>query len=164
MDIGHDPLELFHAFSGELPARDAQDLMAYPLFSLAKSKRKVPIDFRSSSVTVRVEGTTERGLATIWDADILICHAVFSEQIVSRWIRLEWLRMHFERIYDGLCRLVQTTTNFNKDEIRVRVLNAFGDYETGKGYGGITLSAKIFARQNPSLSVEWAEIRKTLKL
>jgi hypothetical protein len=93
-----------------------------------------------------------------------MAQAVFSEQIVSRWIRLEWLRMRFERIYDGLYRLVQTTTNFNKDEIRVRVIEAFGDYETGKGYGGITLSAKIFERLNPSLSVEWAEIRKTLNL
>ncbi len=76
MAFGHEPqreqLELFHAFSGELPARDAQDLMAYPFFSLAKNKRTVPIDFRSSSVTVRVEGTAEHGLATIWDADILI--------------------------------------------------------------------------------------------
>ena len=58
MTIGRDPqreqLELFHAFSGELPARDAQDLMAYPFFSLAKSKRTVPIDFHTSSVTVRV--------------------------------------------------------------------------------------------------------------
>jgi plasmid replication initiation protein len=76
MAIGGDPqreqLELFHAFSGELPARDAQDLMAYPFFSLAKSKRTVPIDFHTSGVTVRVEGTAEHGIATIWDADILI--------------------------------------------------------------------------------------------
>ena len=45
MTIGRDPqreqLELFHAFSGELPARDAQNLMAYPFFSLAKSKRTI---------------------------------------------------------------------------------------------------------------------------
>lgn len=113
--------------------------------------------------------------ATVWIVALLnrntdlalgaaMAQAVFSEQIVSRWIRLEWLRMRFERIYDGLYRLVQTTTNFNKDEIRVRVLEAFGDYETGKGYGGITLSAKIFERLNPSLSLEWAEIRKTLNL
>ena len=58
MTIRRDPqreqLELFHAFSGELPARDAQDLMAYPFFSLAKSKRTAPIDFRTSNVTVRV--------------------------------------------------------------------------------------------------------------
>lgn len=113
--------------------------------------------------------------ATVWIVALLnrntdlalgaaMAQAVFSEQIVSRWIRLEWLRMRYERIYDGLYRLVQTTTNFNKDEIRVRVLEAFGDYETCKGYGGITLSAKIFERLNPSLSGEWTEIRKMLNL
>ncbi|WP_371136589.1 replication initiator protein A [Hydrogenophaga sp.] len=52
--------------------RDAQDLMAYPFFSLAKSRRTAPIDFRSGGITVRVEGTAEHGIATIWDADILI--------------------------------------------------------------------------------------------
>jgi hypothetical protein len=93
-----------------------------------------------------------------------MAQAVFSEQIISRWVRLEWLRMRFERTYEHLYRLVQTTTNFNKEEFRVRVLEAFGEYETGKGYGGITLSAKIFERLNPSLSLEWAEIRKTLNI
>ncbi len=67
-----EPLELFQTFSGELPARDAQDLMAYPFFSLGKNKRTVPIDYQTGSVTIRVEGTAEHGLATIWDADILI--------------------------------------------------------------------------------------------
>jgi plasmid replication initiation protein len=52
--------------------RDAQDLMAHPFFSLGKSRRTLPIDFRAGSVTVRVEGTHEHGIATIWDADILI--------------------------------------------------------------------------------------------
>jgi plasmid replication initiation protein len=46
--------------------------MAFPFFSLAKSRRTAPIDFRSGGVTVRVEGTQEHGIATIWDADILI--------------------------------------------------------------------------------------------
>jgi plasmid replication initiation protein len=41
-------LELFRALPGDLAPRDAQDLMAYPFFSLAKSKRIVPIDFRPS--------------------------------------------------------------------------------------------------------------------
>jgi hypothetical protein len=93
-----------------------------------------------------------------------MAQAVFSEQIISRWVRLEWLRMRFERTYEHLYRLVQTTTNFNKEEFRVRVLESFGEYETGKGYGGITLSARIFERLNPSLSLEWAEIRKTLNI
>lgn len=67
-----EQLDLFRALPGDMAPRDAQDLMAYPFFSLAKSKRTVPIDFRSGGVTVRVEGTAEHGLATIWDADILI--------------------------------------------------------------------------------------------
>ncbi len=93
-----------------------------------------------------------------------MAQAVFSEQIIARWIRLEWLRMRFERVYERLYQLIQTTTNCNKDEFRVRVLEAFGDYETGKGYGGITLSAKVFERLNPSLSKEWSKIRQMLRL
>jgi plasmid replication initiation protein len=62
----------FRALPGALAPRDAQDLMAYPFFALAKSKRTVPIDFRSGGVTVRVEGSAQHGIATVWDADILI--------------------------------------------------------------------------------------------
>jgi plasmid replication initiation protein len=46
--------------------------MAYPFFSLAKSKRTVPIDFRAGKITIRVEAVPEHGMATIWDADVLI--------------------------------------------------------------------------------------------
>ena len=65
-------LELFRALPGDLAPRDAQDLMAYPFFSLAKSKRVVPIDFRAGAVAIRVEAVPEHGMATIWDADVLI--------------------------------------------------------------------------------------------
>ena len=65
-------LELFRARSGPLAVRDAQDLMAYPFFSLAKSKRLTPIDFRAGPIVIRVEAVPEHGMATIWDADILI--------------------------------------------------------------------------------------------
>lgn len=67
-----DQLDLFRALPGDLAARDAQDLMAYPFFSLAKSGRIVPIDFRAGTVTIRVEAVPEHGMATIWDADALI--------------------------------------------------------------------------------------------
>ena len=67
-----EQLDLFRALPGDLAPRDAQDLMAYPFFSLAKSKRVVPIDFRKGGITIRVEATAEHGMATIWDADILI--------------------------------------------------------------------------------------------
>jgi plasmid replication initiation protein len=65
-------LELFRALPGALAPRDAQDLMAYPFFSLAKSRRTKPIDFRASGVAIQVEAVPEHGMATIWDADILI--------------------------------------------------------------------------------------------
>ena len=67
-----DQLELFRALPGDLAPRDAQDLMAYPFFSLSKSHRVTPIDFRMGEVTIRVEATAEHGMATIWDADMLI--------------------------------------------------------------------------------------------
>ncbi|CCD93370.1 putative replication protein A [Bradyrhizobium sp. ORS 375] len=67
-----DQLDLFRALPGDLAPRDAQDLMAYPFFSLAKSRRVAPIDFRAGSVAIRVEAVPEHGMATIWDADVLI--------------------------------------------------------------------------------------------
>ena len=60
-----EQLDLFRALPGDIAPRDNQDLMAYPFFSLAKSRRTAPIDFRTSGVTIRVEGTAEHGIAKI---------------------------------------------------------------------------------------------------
>lgn len=65
-------LDLFRALPGEFAPRDAQDLMAYPFFSLSKTHRVAPIDFVAGNVTIRVEAVPDHGMATIWDADILI--------------------------------------------------------------------------------------------
>jgi len=46
--------------------------MAYPFFSLSKSHRIAPIDFTAGDVSIRVEAVPDHGMATIWDADILI--------------------------------------------------------------------------------------------
>lgn len=46
--------------------------MAYPFFSLSKSHRIAPIDFSAGGVSIRVEAVPDHGMATIWDADILI--------------------------------------------------------------------------------------------
>jgi plasmid replication initiation protein len=39
-----EQLELFRALPGDLAPRDAQDLMAYPFFSRAKTHRTTPIN------------------------------------------------------------------------------------------------------------------------
>ena len=67
-----EQLDLFRALPGDLAPRDHQDLMAYPFFSLAKSPRIRPIDFRMGKIAIRVEAVPEHGMATIWDADVLI--------------------------------------------------------------------------------------------
>lgn len=69
---GTGQLVLFRASPDVLIPRDAQDLMAYPFFALGKSRRVRPIIFEAGGVRVRVEGTLEHGIATIWDADVLI--------------------------------------------------------------------------------------------
>ena len=65
-------LDLFVGAGSDIAARDAQDLMAWPFFSLAKTKRVQPIDIRMGEVAILVEATAEHGMATIWDADVLI--------------------------------------------------------------------------------------------
>jgi plasmid replication initiation protein len=54
--------------------------MAYPFFSLAKSRRVAPIDFKAGVITIHVEAVPDHGMATIWDADVLIWAA---SQIVA---------------------------------------------------------------------------------
>jgi plasmid replication initiation protein len=65
-------LEVFRAVASDPAPRDAQDLMAYPFFSLSKSHRMRPIEYEVAGVLIRVEAVPEHGMATIWDADILI--------------------------------------------------------------------------------------------
>lgn len=69
-------LDLFIALPGDIPTHDQQELMERPFFSLSKSKRTAPIDYAvrngATEITVRVVAPDEIGIATIWDADILI--------------------------------------------------------------------------------------------
>jgi plasmid replication initiation protein len=66
--------ELFLPYLTDLPLRDQREMMERPFFSLAKSKRIKPIDYRSpdGKLWVHVSANPDYGMATIWDADILI--------------------------------------------------------------------------------------------
>ncbi|RJL07331.1 replication protein A [Paracoccus aestuarii] len=65
-------LDPFVVASGDASPRDQRDLMERPFFSLAKAKRIVPILYEAGDVRVEVFAVPEHGMATIWDADILI--------------------------------------------------------------------------------------------
>ncbi len=70
MDAGDRP---FAAVLDRVRPRDALDLMGWPWFSLAKARRSAPLAFAQRGQHLRVTATDQRvGIATIWDADILI--------------------------------------------------------------------------------------------
>ena len=77
-----EQFDLFLPYLADLPLRDQREMMERPFFSLAKSKRIKPIDYRSpdGKLWVHVSGNPDYGMATIWDADILIyCASVLAD-------------------------------------------------------------------------------------
>jgi plasmid replication initiation protein len=64
--------DLFTANFADIPVRDQRDTMERPFFSLAKKPRLTPIEYRVGDVWVEVTANPKFGMATIWDADILI--------------------------------------------------------------------------------------------
>ena len=109
-------LELFRARSGEIAARDAQDLMSWPFFSLGKSRRITPIDFRMGDVSIRVEATAEHGMATIWDADVLIWAA--SQIVDARDRGLSTSRFMASTSYEILTFIGRTDSGLNYDRLK----------------------------------------------
>jgi len=65
-------LDPFIVATGDASPRDQRDLMERPFFSLAKTRRVVPILYEAGGVRVEVFAVPEHGMATIWDADVLI--------------------------------------------------------------------------------------------
>ena len=73
-DSGKGQFDLFVPAMVDLPLRDQRETMERPFFSLGKKKRLKPIDYISpdGAVWVKVLPHQDYGMATIWDADILI--------------------------------------------------------------------------------------------
>ena len=53
------------------PLKDERATMEFPFFALTKQPQKQPLEYSDGQVKIRVE-PGPRGLATIWDKDILI--------------------------------------------------------------------------------------------
>ncbi|TIO24035.1 replication initiator protein A [Mesorhizobium sp.] len=67
-----EKLDPFIVATGDASPRDQRDLMERPFFSLAKMKRTAPILYEAGEIKVEVFATPQHGMATIWDADVLI--------------------------------------------------------------------------------------------
>jgi plasmid replication initiation protein len=66
--------DLFLPTIVDLKFRDQKDTMERPFFSLSKSKRMKPIEYvnENDGIFVTVQPHQDYGMATIWDADVLI--------------------------------------------------------------------------------------------
>lgn len=76
--------DLFTPSFADIPIRDQRDTMERPFFSLAKKPRKTPIQYEVSGTIVKVYPVKEFGIATIWDADILIWAATQVTEALDR--------------------------------------------------------------------------------
>lgn len=132
-ELATEQFELFLPYLADLPLRDQREMMERPFFSLAKSKRQKPIDYRSpdNKLWVHVSANPDYGMATIWDADILIyCASVLADLArrghndIPRKLRLmpyDLLRAigrpttgrAYELLGQALDRLVATTVKTN---------------------------------------------------
>jgi len=122
-------IDLFAPYVTDLPLRDQREVMERPFFSLAKKKRLKPIDYVSpdGGIFVRVTANADFGMATIWDADILIWAASMVQQMRARGLNdiprtlrfqpydlLKTINRHtggaeYRALRDSLARLQSTT-------------------------------------------------------
>lgn len=108
-------------------------------------------------LTALTNRTTEIGLI------VGLSQIVFSEQVIVKWIRLEWLRQRCERTYDSLWQLFHSAPPL-KAVFDAQALTALTGYETAKANAAITFPDKLFDKMNASLSTEWDQIRRQLSL
>lgn len=107
----NDQFDLFLPYLSDLPLRDQREMMERPFFSLAKSKRMKPIDYTSpdGQLWVNVSANPLYGMATIWDADILIYCASMLADMARRGLNDIPRKLHVMP-YDLLRALGRPTT------------------------------------------------------
>lgn len=100
---------------------------------------------------------------TDFDAMVWASQVLFSEQLVSRWVRLEWLRSRSEAVFDSLYKLLQTDRTQNA-AFDAQTIQEIVKYENTKSTAAITLSSRVFASISATVSGQWTAIREELRL
>lgn len=85
---------------------------------------------------------------------------LFSEELVSKWIRLEWLRTKAESIYSSTFKVILSDPGTAR--MRAFGTEAFGNYEAAKSVACVLLSETVFNKLNPELSAEWDRVLASL--
>jgi plasmid replication initiation protein len=106
---GDQQPDLFCACFADIPIRDQRDMMERPFFSLAKKPRHRPIEYEVGNVFVRVSPNKEHGIATIWDADVLIWAATQITEALDRGVEpSRTLEFHPYNLLKAINRMVDS--------------------------------------------------------
>jgi plasmid replication initiation protein len=149
-----EQIDLFVESLVTAPLRNDRATMEFPFFALQKRPLMTPITYQDGNVSIRVS-PGERGIASIWDKDVLIyLSSLINAKIergeeVSRTVRiaaydmLRVTRRHtgkngYQEIYDALFRLRSTTITTD--------IQSGGERET-RGFGWID-SFRILTKEN----------------
>ncbi len=111
--------DLFLPTIVDLRFRDQKDTMERPFFSLSKSKRMKPIEYvnENDGIFVTVQPHQDYGMATIWDADILIWAASHLCDMKNRGINDIPRELKFQP--HDLLRAIQRSTG-GRDYLQLR--------------------------------------------
>ena len=139
-------LALFSEYKKDLPLKDDRALMEYPFFSLQKNPLMTPIIYENGEVEITIE-PGPRGIATIWDKEILIYLAsILNERIERReavsktvqFVASDFLKRarrgtgkrSYQLLLDALDRLRNTSIRTSIASNDVRERRGFGWIET----------------------------------
>jgi plasmid replication initiation protein len=152
--LAGEQIDLFVESLVSAPLRDDRATMEFPFFALQKRPLLTPILYQDGNVSIRIS-PGERGIASIWDKDVLIyLSSLINAKIergeeVSRTVRiaaydmLRVTRRHtgkngYQEMYDALFRLRSTTITTD--------IQSGGERET-RGFGWID-SFRILTKEN----------------
>lgn len=90
----------------------------------------------------------------------IAAQVVFGEYMLSTWLRIEWMRIRYERVHDDISNVFQL--NPNKEKFEIKIFEGLTKYETTKATSGITLSSKIFDSNNDEVSRDWDRLKLSL--
>lgn len=92
----------------------------------------------------------------------LLAGFVFSEFVLARWFRLEFLHRRSEVVYEKFRELFAWNLVTRDDLWVARAINTFTLYEASKSIAAVSIPSSLFSKMNPSLSGEWEAIRVKL--
>jgi hypothetical protein len=126
------------------------------LLRVAHRERVKTLGYFALWLLLAVNRTTDIGVI------LAASQAVFSEQVLSKLIRVEWLRARCEKVYEDVYRLFQSKVPAQR--FLPLALDSMLLYETAKSNAAIVIPSKLFEKLNDELSSEWADVRTKLDI